>query len=658
MTNPKPHVSGPQSGVSRRKPRISKAPVWREPSTWEALPLAIGSGAETGHDVIRSHVKTVTSKPGVYRMLDGEGGVLYVGKAKNLKKRLTSYTRVIGQSHRILQMVRMTESVEIIATHTEVEALLLESNLIKKLKPRFNIILRDDKSFPYILLRRDHAWPQIAKYRGSRKNTGEYFGPFASAGAVNSTLNALQRAFPLRSCSDSVFDSRTRPCLQYQIKRCTAPCVARISSDDYATLVDETRSFLKGESQGVQRRLSERMQHASETLDFEAAAIYRDRIRALSQIQARQGINTGAVANADVIAAEAEGGQVCVQVFFFRGGQNYGNRAYFPRHERSAAVAEVLTAFITQFYADKLPPKQILLSHEIEGHDLVEEALTVRAETNVRLSTPRRGEKRSLVGHAMLNAREALSRRLAESASQRNLLERVAELFGLDTTPERIEVFDNSHVSGTNQVGSMIVAGPDGFIKNNYRKFNIKDESLAPGDDYGMMREVLNRRFRRLLREDEDRHGGQWPDLILVDGGAGQLSAALQIFADLGVADVELVAISKGPDRNAGRERFFLPSRDPFSLPPNDPVLYFLQRLRDEAHRFAITAHRARRSRGLTSSPLDEVQGIGAKRKRALLHHFGSARSVAQAGLLDLEKVDGISKTVAQTIYDHFHSDE
>ena len=591
-------------------------------------------------------------------MLDAEGNVLYVGKAKNLKKRLTSYTRTLGQSHRILQMVRMTSGVEIIATHTEVEALLLESNLIKKLKPRFNIILRDDKSFPYILLRRDHTWPQITKYRGARNREGEYFGPFASAGAVNSTINALQRAFPLRSCSDGVFESRTRPCLQYQIKRCTAPCVGRISRDDYDVLVDETRSFLKGESHGVQQKLSSRMQSASESLEFETAAVYRDRIRALSQIQARQGINTGAVGNADIIAAAHEAGQVCVQVFFFRGGQNYGNRAYFPRHERSAALPEVLTAFVTQFYTDKLPPKQILLSHEIEGRALIAEALSVRADARVRLSIPQRGEKKGLVNHAVLNARDALNRRLAESASQRDLLDRVAAIFGLDAAPERIEIFDNSHVSGTNQVGSMVVAGPEGFLKNNYRKFNIKDESLAPGDDYGMMREVLNRRFRRLLKEDEDRQGNQWPDLVLIDGGAGQLSAAMQIFADLGVSDVDVIAISKGPDRNAGRERFFRPNRDPVSLPPNDPALYFLQRLRDEAHRFAITAHRARRSRALTRSPLDEVEGIGAVRKRALLHHFGSARSVAQAGLMDLEKVDGISKTVARAIYDHFHGDE
>jgi len=656
MPGTKRAQSTKQTPVTRRKPRISKTPVWREPSAWQTLPVVVGTA--TGHDVIRSHVKTVTSKPGVYRMLDADGNVLYVGKAKNLKKRLTSYTRVVGQSHRILQMARLTANVEIITTHTEVEALLLEANLIKKLKPRYNIILRDDKSFPYILLRRDHIWPQITKYRGSRNRAGEYFGPFASAGAVNSTINALQRAFPLRSCSDSVFDSRTRPCLQYQIRRCAAPCVGRIGGDDYAILVDETRSFLRGESQGVQRRLSERMQQASESLDFEAAATYRDRIRALSQIQARQGINTGAVSNADVIAAEQQAGQVCLQVFFFRGGQNYGNRAYFPRHERNAAVTEVLTAFVTQFYSDKQPPRQILLSHKIEGHALVEEALSIRAEASVRLSTPQRGEKRSLINHAVLNAREALNRRLAESATQRDLLDRVAKLFGLESAPERIEVFDNSHVSGTNQVGSMIVAGPEGFLKNNYRKFNIRDETLVPGDDYGMMREVLNRRFRRLMKEDEDRHRGQWPDLILVDGGAGQLGSAIQIFADLGVADVDVVAISKGPDRNAGRERFFLPNRDPFSLPPNDPVLYFLQRLRDEAHRFAITAHRARRSRGITSSPLDEVQGIGTKRKRALLHHFGSARSVAQAGLVDLGKVDGINKTVAQTIYDHFHSDE
>ena len=657
MAHAKNQTPEPVRSPPRRKPRISKAPVWREPSTWEALPVAIDDLGASGHDVIRSHVKTVTSKPGVYRMLDADSAVLYVGKAKNLKKRLTSYTRTFGQSHRILQMVGLTASVEIIATHTEVEALLLESNLIKKLKPRFNIILRDDKSFPYILLRRDHSWAQITKYRGVRNRDGEYFGPFASAGAVNGTINALQRAFPLRSCSDGVFEGRTRPCLQYQIKRCTAPCVGRISREDYGVLVEDTRAFLKGESQGVQQRLSTRMQTASELLDFETAAVYRDRIRALSQIQARQGINTTTVSDADVIAAAHEAGQVCVQVFFFRGGQNYGNRAYFPRHERSAAVGEVLTAFVTQFYSDKIPPKQILLSHEIESRALIAEALGVRADAAVRITTPQRGEKRGLVDHAVLNARDALSRRLAESASQRDLLDRVAAMFGLDAAPERIEIYDNSHVSGTNQVGSMVVAGPEGFLKSSYRKFNIKDESLAPGDDYGMMREVLNRRFRRLLKDDEDRQTDQWPDLVVIDGGAGQLSVAMQILADLGVADVDLIAISKGPDRNAGRERFFLPNRDPVSLPPNDPVLYFLQRLRDEAHRFAITAHRARRSRALVRSPLDEIAGIGAKRKRALLHHFGSARAVGQAGLLDLEKVEGISTAVARTIYDHFHSD-
>ncbi len=633
--------------------------MWREPAAWEALPLCPeAEDSRSGREVIRAQVTTLTQRPGVYRMLGADDEVLYVGKAKNLKKRLTSYTRTVGQPHRILQMVRMTAAVEIIATHTEVEALLLESNLIKKLKPRFNIILRDDKSFPFILLRRDHEWPQITKYRGARAAKGEYFGPFASAGAVNGTINALQRAFPLRSCSDSVFDSRTRPCLQYQIKRCTAPCVGRIEREDYDTLVDETRAFLRGESRDVQRRLSARMQNASASLDFEAAALYRDRIRALSQIQARQGINTGAVGDADIIAAAREAGRVCVQVFFFRSGQNYGNRAYFPRHERDASVTAVLTAFVAQFYADKLPPKQILLSHDVEARSLIAEALAIRAESTVRLLTPQRGRKRELVDQAVLNAREALSRRLAESASQRDLLDRVAATFGLDATPERIEVFDNSHVSGTNQVGSMIAAGSDGFLKNSYRKFNIKGQNIAPGDDYGMMQEVLERRFRRLMKEDEDRASDLWPDLIVIDGGAGQLGAVMQIFADLAVTDVGLIAIAKGPDRNAGRERFFLPGRDPFMLPPNDPVLYFMQRLRDEAHRFAISAHRARRSRAMTRSPLDEIRGVGSQRKRALLHHFGSARAVAQAGLRDLEQVDGISKAVAQTIYHHFHSDE
>ena len=642
--------------LSRRKPRISKVPVCREPTAWEALPLTPErEGSRTGREVICTQVKSATQRPGVYRMLGADEEVLYVGKAKNLRKRLTSYIRSGGQSYRIIKMVQLTTAVEIIATHTEVEALLLEANLIKKLKPRFNIILRDDKSFPFILLRGDHDWPQVTKYRGARKRNGEYFGPFASAGAVNSTINALQRAFPLRSCSDSVFETRTRPCLQYQIKRCMGPCVGRIKREDYGRLVKETRSFLKGESREVQRKLSARMQDASAALDFEAAAVYRDRIRALSQIQARQGINTGAVSDADIIAAADEAGQVCVQVFFFRGGQNYGNRAYFPRHDRGASITEVVTAFISQFYADKLPPKQVLLSHDVEARSLISEALTIRANSTVRLIKPLRGRKRELVEQAVLNAREALSRRLAESTSQRNLLDRVAATFGLEAIPERIEVFDSSHVSGSYQVGSMIVSGPDGFVKNDYRKFNIKNENITPGDDYGMMQEVLERRFRRLIKEDEDRSGGLWPNLIVIDGGSGQLGSALQTFADLGISDVALIGIAKGPDRDAGCERFFLPEREPFMLPPNDPVLYFMQRLRDEAHRFAISAHRARRSRAIGRSPLDEIQGVGAKRKRALLHYFGSARAVSQAGLHDLEQVNGISKTVAQTIYDHFH---
>ena len=650
--------AGVRSPRARRKPRISKAPVWREPTAWETLPLRPEAGdSRSGREVIRAQVRNVTARPGVYRMLGADDEVLYVGKAKNLRKRLTSYTRTPAQAHRIGRMIGLTAAVEIVATHTEVEALLLEANLIKKLRPRFNIILRDDKSFPFILLRRDHPWPQITKYRGARTAKGEYFGPFASAGAVNGTINALQRAFPLRSCSDSVFDSRTRPCLQYQIKRCTAPCVGRIGPEDYAALVDETRAFLKGRSRDVQHRLSARMQEASAALEFETAALYRDRIRAMSQIQARQGINTGAVSDADIIAAAREAGQVCVQVFFFRSGQNYGNRAYFPRHERDATVTEVLTAFVAQFYADKPPPRQILLSHDVEARSLIAEALRLSARASVRLSTPRRGRKRELVDHAALNAREALNRRLAESASQRDLLDGLAATFGLEAAPERIEVFDNSHVSGTNQVGSMVVVGAEGFLRSGYRKFNIRSGDLAPGDDVGMMREVLERRFRRLVKEDEDRAGGLWPDLVLVDGGAGQLAAGLRVFADLGITEVALIGVAKGRDRDAGRERFFLPGRDPFMLPPDDPVLYFMQRARDEAHRFAISAHRARRSRALTRSPLDDIQGVGARRKRALLLHFGSARAVAEAGLHDLARVEGISTAVAQTIYDHFHGD-
>ena len=643
-------VPEPEAASSRRRSERSPTAVSKE------LPAANGPPLAHGLEVIRYQLKTMPSAPGVYRMLDQNGEVLYVGKAKNLKKRVASYARPTGHGERIHAMVAQTAAVEIITTHTEVEALLLESNLIKQLKPHYNVILRDDKSFPYILLRQDHAWPQITKHRGARKRGGEYFGPFASAGAVNQTINALQRAFPLRSCTDGIFESRTRPCLQYQIKRCTAPCVGRIEGADYEALVDEAREFLLGRNQAVQKRLSQRMLEASEQLDFETAAVYRDRIRALTQIQARQGINVPSIAEADVIAAHQSAGQTCIQVFFVRAGQNYGNRAYFPRHHKAMGTPEVLAAFIGQFYAERIPPKLILLSHAVEQRALIEEALRVRAGGPVRLTHPQRGAKRDLAGHAAMNARDALSRRLAESASQRRLLEGVTDTFGFETPPERIEVYDNSHISGSHPVGSMIVAGPEGFVKNAYRRFTIKDTELAPGDDYGMLREVLTRRFSRLLREDKDRENAQWPDLVLIDGGAGQLSQAQTVFADLGVNDVALVAIAKGPERNAGREQFHMPGRAPFTLEPRDPVLYFLQRLRDEAHRFAIGAHRQKRSRAITRSPLDEIPGIGGKRKRALLHHFGSARAVARAGLADLEIVDGISKAVARVVYDHFHA--
>ena len=611
-----------------------------------------------GRDVIRAHLKTLPNSPGVYRMIDAKGRVLYVGKAKNLKKRVASYANSTGLTTRILGMVSATADMEFITTHTEVEALLLEANLIKELRPRYNILLRDDKSFPYILITGDHNWAQIAKHRGARNRPGEYFGPFASAGAVNDTINALQRAFPLRSCSDSVFASRTRPCLQYQIRRCSAPCVGRIGREDYGRIVREARDFLSGRSRRTQEELSERMQDASANLEFETAAVYRDRIRALTQIQARQGINIPTLGEADVIGACRDAGQTCIQVFFFRSGQNYGNRAYFPAHARSDAIEEVLSAFIGQFYADKPPPRLVLTSHDMEGGDLVEQALGVRADRRVDVRTPRRGAKRRLVEYAVANARDALARRLAENASQRRLLEGVARTFGLEAPPERIEVYDNSHIRGSEALGAMIAAGAEGLLKNRYRKFNIRRADLTPGDDYGMMTEVLTRRFSRLLREDGDREGRQWPDLVLIDGGAGHLRTARRVFDDLGVADVALAAIAKGPERNAGRETFHVQGRPAFSLEPNDPVLYFLQRLRDEAHRYAIGGHRAKRSRRLGRSALDEIPGIGAKRKRALLHHFGSARSVERAGLADLEAVEGISRQVAKSIYDHFHSDD
>ena len=618
------------------------------------------SALATGQAAIRAALKTMPIAPGVYRMIDAAGSVLYVGKAKSLKKRVASYSRGSSQGIRIQRMIAATRSMEIVVTETEAEALLLEGNLIKRLKPRFNILLRDDKSYPHILLSSDHPWPQITKHRGARKRKGQYFGPFASAGAVNQTLAALQRAFPLRSCSDSVFASRTRPCLQYQIKRCAGPCCGRIERADYDAMVGEVRDFLSGRSREVQQRLAERMLAASEALDYEAAGELRDRIRALNQIQAHQGFTSATLDDADVIAAHSEAGQTCVQVFFFRAGQNYGNRSYFPSHAQDAEPDHLLGAFIGQFYQNKQVPRLILTSHAVEDGELVERALTQHTGHRIRLVRPRRGAKRELVDHALRNAREALARRLAESSSQRRLLERLAVTFGLDRGPERIEVFDNSHIAGDHAVGAMIVAGREGLMKNAYRKFTIKQaagEDFTPGDDYAMMREVLTRRFARLLKEDPERERADWPDLVLLDGGQGQLGVGLEVFADLGVAGVALAAIAKGPDRNAGRERIFRPNEPPLELESRDPVLYFLQRLRDESHRFAIGSHRHKRSRAIGRSRLDGVPGIGRTRKRALLHHFGSAQGVEQAGLADLEQVEGISSALAGAIYDHFHGD-
>ncbi|HEX5319463.1 MAG TPA: excinuclease ABC subunit UvrC [Stellaceae bacterium] len=607
-----------------------------------------------GTAVLRAALRNVPSRPGVYRMLDRKGDALYVGKARNLKSRVQNYTHPAGLSNRLRRMVAETAAFEITVTATEAEALLLECNMIKRLMPRFNVLLRDDKSFPFIHLTAGHEFPQLTKFRGARDKGGSYFGPFASAGAVNRTLITLQKAFLLRSCSDSVFANRTRPCLLYQIKRCSAPCVGRIGRADYAGLLEQAQGFLSGRSQSVQQRLAGEMEAAAEALDFEAAAITRDRIRALSLVQGHQDIHVAGIVDADVIAAHQAGGHTCVQVFFFRGGQNWGNRAYFPSHDRQLGVEEVLTAFVGQFYDNRPRPAQILLSHKLVDQELVAEALSL-AGPRVALAMPQRGDKKRLIDRIAAAAREALGRRLAESASQRQLLDGVATTLGIDAPLERVEVYDNSHIQGTNAVGAMIVAGPDGLMKGAYRKFNIR--SVADGDDYGMMREMLRRRFDRALKEDPERERGTWPDLVLIDGGQGQLSSVTETMTELGIDDVAIAAIAKGPDRNAGRERFFLPGRPPFSLDPRDPVLYFLQRLRDEAHRFAIGTHRARRAKAIGASPLDEIAGIGARRKQALLHQFGSARAVARAGLAEIERVPGISTAVAKKIYDHFHAD-
>ncbi|MFE0753503.1 excinuclease ABC subunit UvrC [Inquilinus sp. NPDC058860] len=609
-----------------------------------------------GVAVIQAHLRTLPSSPGVYRMLDEAGNALYVGKARNLKKRVFAYTQTGKQPARLLRMIADTVAMEFVVTRSEVEALLLEANLIKRLKPRYNVVMRDDKTFPHIMISGDHAFPRIAKHRGATGPSGQFFGPFASAGSVNRTITALQRAFLLRNCPDSIFATRSRPCLQYQIKRCTAPCVGYVTEAQYAEQVASAVDFLSGRSQGVQARFGEQMMAASERLDFEQAARWRDRIRALTNVQSHQDINVEGIGDADALAIHEAGGHSCIQVYFFRGGRNYGTRAYFPSHDKTAEPAEILAAFLSQFYDSHPPPPLVLLSDEVAETELLAEALTLKADRRVEIAVPKRGDKRRLIEHALNNAREALGRRMAESASQAVLLDGVARVFGLDAPPRRIEVYDNSHLGGTNALGAMIVAGPDGFIKSAYRKFNIKG-AVTPGDDYAMMREVLTRRFARALKEDPDREQEGWPDLVLIDGGQGQLGVVREVFAELGLTEIALVSIAKGPDRDAGRERFFMADRPPFSLEPKDPVLYFLQRLRDEAHRFVIGGQRTRRAGDITRSPIDEIPGIGPRRKKALLLHFGSAREVSRASRQDLEAVDGISEAVAGLIYRHFHPD-
>ncbi|TKT71927.1 excinuclease ABC subunit UvrC [Afipia massiliensis] len=620
--------------------------------------LAIGRAA------IERAVKLAPTSPGVYRMLNAANDVLYVGKAKSVKKRLASYARPTGQVARIARMIAATVNVEMVSTATETEALLLEANLIKQLRPRFNVQLRDDKSFPYILITGDHWAPQIVKHRGAQARPGRYFGPFASVGAVNRTITALQRAFLVRSCTDSFFESRTRPCLLYQIKRCSGPCTGEIDFPGYTELVREANEFLSGRSRLVKQELAGEMEKASHELEFERAALYRDRLAALSAIQSQQGINPRTVEEADVFAIYQEGGYSCVEVFFFRTGQNWGNRAYFPRADKTMPPEEVLGSFLAQFYDDKPPPKLILLSHRIEDQQLLSDALCVKAGYKVEVSTPQRGEKKELVAHALTNAREALGRKLADTATQTRLLQGLSTALGLPRVPKRIEVYDNSHIQGTNAVGAMIVAGPEGFLKNQYRKFNIKSEGLAPGDDYGMMREVLKRRFKRLINsasdskkpdKESDDTVPQWPDLVIIDGGQGQLNAVREIFTALNLTDVSLIAVAKGPDRDAGRETLFMPDRPSIKLEPRDPVLYFIQRLRDEAHRFVIGSHRKLRKKDIREAGLQEIPGIGPSRKRALLHHFGTLKEIERASVADLGKVPGVSAESARKIFDFFH---
>ena len=643
---------------------------------------------KVGTEIIRRFWSTLPSSPGVYRMFDHKGDVLYVGKAKNLKARVGSYARGQAHSNRIARMIAQTAAMEFVTTATETEALLLEANLIKQLKPRFNVLMRDDKSFPYILLTSDGPAPQIVKHRGARRRKGNYYGPFANVWAVNRTVNALQRAFLLRTCSDSYYENRTRPCLLYQIKRCSGPCTGEIASEDYVALADNARAFLSGKSNAVKDRMREEMQAASENLEFERAARFRDRIAALSAIQGTQGVNTQGVEEADVFALDEQAGQFCIEVFFFRNFQNWGNRAYFPKADRSMSAEEVLASFISQFYDDKPAPRVVLVSHAVEDAELVAAALSSRVDHRVEIHLPQRGERKNLVDYARRNAKEALGRRLADTASQGKLLTALGQTLGLGTPPRRVEVYDNSHISGTNAVGGMIVAGPTGFMKTHYRTFNIKSEELTPGDDFGMMREVLTRRFKRLAKEaprtpreaevgepqaavegravpaateietalEDSENFPAWPDLVLIDGGAGQLEAVRAVLAEIGVTDVPLVGIAKGRDRDAGRETFFVPGRSPFKLPPRDPVLYFVQRLRDEAHRFAIGTHRAKRKREMTKNPLDEIAGIGPTRKRALLHHFGTVKAIQRAALEDLAKAPGVNAATARAVYDFFHA--
>ena len=614
----------------------------------DATPRLLGAA------LIKDEVKRLPDAPGVYRMFGDDGEALYVGKARSLKKRVIQYAQGRFHTQRIALMVDLTRSMEFTTTRTETDALLLEINLIKQLKPRFNVLLRDDKSFPEIVIRREHPAAQLRKHRGAHSIKGDYFGPFASAWAVNRTLNTLQKAFLLRSCSDSVYERRTRPCMLHQIRRCSAPCTGLISLEDYARLVDEAEAFLRGRSRAVMARMSDEMQTAADELAFEQAARLRDRIRALSSVAQETQVNPETIDEADVFALHAEGGQACVQVFFFRAGQNWGNRAYFPRVDKTDTDAEVMAAFIGQFYEDKPIPRLILVSHTPDECALIAEAFCLKAGRKVEIARPQRGEKRELVDHALTNAREALGRKMAESSAQSKLLAALCETFGLEGSPERIEVYDNSHIMGTNAVGGMIVAGAEGFQKNQYRKFNIKGAELTPGDDYGMMNEVLRRRFARLAKEEEAGENPPRPDLILVDGGAGQLAAAQEVMADLGVDDIVVVGVAKGPDRDAGLERFFLPGKPPFMLEPKSPVLYYLQRLRDEAHRFAIGTHRVRRAAEMRRNPLDEIDGVGAARKRALLHAFGSAKGVSRASMDDLTKVEGVSEALARRIFDFF----